>query len=487
MVNWLKTSMVFPFFFVWALPSHGLWLGDLTVNSYLGQPLQGQLILEEVGDITQAEILVRVADKSEYERLEIVRQEFLDDIKFEFLLSNEVTDSLIVTTRLPIAVDAFDLIVQVHWDEKVAWNRYRVEIKPDPQALNQLLPGLRYRISDNETLWSISKKISSDEVSIYAVMKGIQRLNPSAFLDGDVNGLMAGSVILLPTEDDLFSDSEGVEINEARNEPPLDESPFSKTSEKPDPTVTQVHSSAALAEIETSSREIAKGESSNDELLDQIYILYERIRELEEDLQTSNERSIEMELELETLLQEMSRSLVINPEILINYFYDFPEVAEVFFSDPLSFVQDSKNHLHLSVAMVMIFFVGLLLIFSIKKIRSRRQEINIEFDHSEQNLNNLKDLKEPEKGFREVMDEVGLVEKQGEELNHASLLDGDEAENALHAEEADPISSKLDLARAYIDMGDQALANPLLDEILEEGSDEQVDEARELIVRLREL
>ena len=232
MVNWLKTSMVFPFFFVWALPSYGLWLGDLTVNSYLGQPLQGQLILEEVGDISQAEILVRVADKSEYERLEIFRQEFLDDIKFEFLLSNEVTDSLIVTTRLPIAVDAFDLIVQVHWDEKVAWNRYRVEIKPDPQALNQLLPGLRYRISDNETLWSISKKISSDEVSIYAVMKGIQRLNPSAFLDGDVNGLIAGSVILLPTEDDLFSDSEGVEINEARNEPPLDESSLSARTRK---------------------------------------------------------------------------------------------------------------------------------------------------------------------------------------------------------------------------------------------------------------
>ena len=484
MANWLKTSMVFPLFFAWALPAHGLWLGDLTVNSYLGQPLQGQLILEEVGDVSQAEILVRVADNSEYERLEIVRQEFLDDIKFEFLLSNEVSDSLIVTTRSPIAADAFDLIVQVHWDEKVAWNRYRVEIKPDPQALNQLLPGLRYRISDNETLWSISKKISSDEVSIYAVMKGIQRLNPSAFLDGDANGLIAGSIILLPTEDDLFSDSEGLEVNEAKNESPLEESSLSKTAEKPDPTVAQVHSSAALAEIETSSREIAKG---NDELLDQIYILYERIRELEEDLETSNERSRETELELENLLQEMSRSLVINPEILINYFYDFPEVAEVFFSDPLSFVQDSKNHLHLSVAMVMIFFVGLLLIFSIKKIRSRRQEINIEFDHSEQNLRNLKDLKEPEKGFKEVMDEVGLVEKQAEEPHHPSFLDDDEAENFLHAEEADPISSKLDLARAYIDMGDQALANPLLDEILEEGSDEQVDEARELIVRLREL
>ena len=487
MAKWLKTNIALPFFFMWALPSHGLWLGDLTVNSYLGKPLQGQLILEEVGDISQADILVRVADESEYERLEIVRQKFLDDIKFEFLLSDEVTDSVIVTTKLPIAVDAFDLIVQVYWDEKVAWNRYRVEIKPDPLALNQLLPGLRYRISDNETLWSISKNISSDEVSIYAVMESIQRLNPSAFLDGDVNGLIAGSIILLPTEDDLFSDSEGLEVNEAKNEPPLDESSLSKTIVKPEPTVTQIHSGAALAEIETSSREIAKGKSSNDDLLDQIYILYERIRELEEDLETSNERSIEIELELEDLLQEMSRSLVINPEILINYFYDFPEVVEVFFSGPLSFIQDSKNRLHLSIAMVMIFFVGLFLIFSIKKIRSRRQKINIEFDHSEQNLRNLKDLKEPEKGFKEVMDEVGLVEKQGEELNHAYLLDSDETENVLHAEEADRISSKLDLVRAYIDMGDQALANPLLDEILEEGSDEQVDEARELIVRLRDL
>ena len=113
MVDWLKTRMVLPFFFMWPISSHGLWLGDLTVNSYLGQPLQGQLILEEVGEIDQADILVRVADKTEYERLEIVRQEFLDDIKFEFLLSNEVTDSLIVTTRLPIVVEAFDLILSV--------------------------------------------------------------------------------------------------------------------------------------------------------------------------------------------------------------------------------------------------------------------------------------------------------------------------------------------------------------------------------------
>ena len=491
MTNGLKTSLALPFFLFCAVPAHGLWLGDLTVNSYRGEPLQGQLILEEVGDISQSEILVRVADKLEYERLGIVRQEFLDDIKFEFLLSNEVADSLIVSTKLPISIDAFDLILQVNSDEKVASNRYRVEIGSDPLALNQLLPGLRYRISDNETLWSISKKISSDEVSIYAVMRGIQRLNPKAFLDGNINGLIAGSIILLPTEDDLFSDSEGLEGNERKSESPLDEAMLGMATEKLDQAVINVDFSSALTELEPNSREIANEKSNKDELLDKIYILYERIRELEQDLKTSNARSLEIEVELDNLLQEMSRSFVINPEMLINYFYDLPGLAEEFISDPILFIQDPKNRIHLGLAIVVIFSVSLLLILFLRKIWTRNEEAHIEFDKSERNLSGLKDLKEPEKEFRQVMEEVGSIARQGEELKDSSLLDevedDVEIEDVVYAEEANSISSKLDLARAYIDMGDGSLAGPLLDEILEEGSDQQVDEARELIVRLREL
>jgi len=42
-------------------------------------------------------------------------------------------------------------------------------------------------------------------------------------------------------------------------------------------------------------------------------------------------------------------------------------------------------------------------------------------------------------------------------------------------------SSKLDLARAYIEMGDNDGAKPLLQEVLEEGDDVQVNEANELL------
>lgn len=46
----------------------------------------------------------------------------------------------------------------------------------------------------------------------------------------------------------------------------------------------------------------------------------------------------------------------------------------------------------------------------------------------------------------------------------------------------DPVDTKLDLARAYLDMGDPTGARTMLEEVLEEGSQMQKDEARRLLV-----
>ena len=48
----------------------------------------------------------------------------------------------------------------------------------------------------------------------------------------------------------------------------------------------------------------------------------------------------------------------------------------------------------------------------------------------------------------------------------------------------DETATKLDLARAYIDMGDAEGARDILDEVISEGSDIQQQEARELLARL---
>ena len=49
----------------------------------------------------------------------------------------------------------------------------------------------------------------------------------------------------------------------------------------------------------------------------------------------------------------------------------------------------------------------------------------------------------------------------------------------------DAIGTKLDLAKAYLDMGDPEGARSMLDEVMSEGNDSQKDEARKLLAEIR--
>ncbi|MNE42487.1 hypothetical protein D3C80_1366130 [compost metagenome] len=63
-----------------------------------------------------------------------------------------------------------------------------------------------------------------------------------------------------------------------------------------------------------------------------------------------------------------------------------------------------------------------------------------------------------------------------------AALDGDDEFDFLSG--TDEAATKLDLAQAYIDMGDSDGARDILNEVVSEGSDEQKSEAREMLSRL---
>lgn len=67
----------------------------------------------------------------------------------------------------------------------------------------------------------------------------------------------------------------------------------------------------------------------------------------------------------------------------------------------------------------------------------------------------------------------------------SSMSDDDEAEFDLSdLDDVDEISTKLDLARAYLDMGDHDGTRDILQEVLTEGNDEQKQEANDLMAKL---
>jgi len=67
------------------------------------------------------------------------------------------------------------------------------------------------------------------------------------------------------------------------------------------------------------------------------------------------------------------------------------------------------------------------------------------------------------------------------DLNDADAGDDEEFDISELSEDVDEVSTKLDLARAYIDMGDKDGARSILEEVKSEGNNEQQQQAEELI------
>ena len=86
--------------------------------------------------------------------------------------------------------------------------------------------------------------------------------------------------------------------------------------------------------------------------------------------------------------------------------------------------------------------------------------------------------------FSGESDEIDLNEFSSDEAALADLSDDDMDAELDFLADADEAATKLDLARAYIDMGDTEGAKDILSEVMGEGSDEQRKEANELLGRI---
>jgi pilus assembly protein FimV len=96
----------------------------------------------------------------------------------------------------------------------------------------------------------------------------------------------------------------------------------------------------------------------------------------------------------------------------------------------------------------------------------------------------------------EVLDELDLESIERELEGISTDLDGDESTDVdelsllqshsenLDLDSTDEITTKLDLARAYIDMGDNEGAKSILEEGVGEGSEDQQKEAQNLLSSL---
>lgn len=231
-----------------------LGVGDYELNSYLNQPLDMQVRLHDTEDLDADEILVSLAGEDEFEKAGVSREFFLNKLDFEVRLNENGSGTLQVTTREPVREPYLNFLVEVLWPTGRILREYTVLLDPpsrvDQQAQQQARPAPAaqpeetpsstvarparterppepvesrrepverpaarapepadretYEVRAQDTMWRIALNHRPDSsISVQQMLVATQRLNEGAFIDGNVNLVREGSVLRIPTQEEV--------------------------------------------------------------------------------------------------------------------------------------------------------------------------------------------------------------------------------------------------------------------------------------------
>jgi pilus assembly protein FimV len=253
-----------------------LGLGELTLESFLNEPLRAKVDLLDVGGLHEDQIRIRLATREDFDRLGVDRAYFLTSLKFDVSLDDNGKASIRVSSEEPVLEPYLDFIVEARWPSGRLLREYtvlvdppvfdtstpvisaserveevegipapakkkpggpetasgtRVDVKkselgpgemPDRNfnaaAASRPAPGSRYMVHRDDTLWEIAQAARPQGASVHQTMLDIQRLNPDAFIDGNINRVKAGYIIYLPDAGDISSEDVAAALEEVRQQ-----------------------------------------------------------------------------------------------------------------------------------------------------------------------------------------------------------------------------------------------------------------------------
>ncbi|MFZ5603308.1 MAG: FimV/HubP family polar landmark protein [Pseudomonadota bacterium] len=246
--------------------ANALGLGEIKLNSALSEPLDAEIELVQVRELTGTEILPSLASTGDFESAGVERSHFLTDLKFEVSVNEKGKSFIRVRSTKPVKEPFLNFLVEVNWPAGRLLREYTLFLDPPiysaqrAQAVSQpraSAPAARpaasapasrpaptqaapefvpesapapsaesaggagtHTIGANDSLWGIAKDMKpADDVSIHQTMIALQQINPDAFIDGNINLLKKGQVLRAPSADEArqVSSREAIEMVAEQN------------------------------------------------------------------------------------------------------------------------------------------------------------------------------------------------------------------------------------------------------------------------------
>jgi len=247
-----------------------LGLGEMKLESFLNEPLKASVDLLNMGGLHGDEVKIRLATTEDFDKLGIDRPYFLTSLTFEVVADERGGARILIRSDEPVLEPYLDLIVEARWPSGRLLREYTVLVDPPvlsqatpvvsaservqevegtaapakkneqvdssgthvdlhqstlaPGAMPQReynastdsspVPGSRYMIHRDQTLWEIANQAKPAGATVHQTMLEIQRLNPDAFINGNINRIKAGYIIYIPSADEIGS----VELSAALEE-----------------------------------------------------------------------------------------------------------------------------------------------------------------------------------------------------------------------------------------------------------------------------
>ena len=216
-----------------SIPAHALGLGDINSKSALNQHFDADIDLLSVASGELEAVRVRLATQEAFDRAGIERPFFLTLLKFRPELLQSGKAVIRVSSDFPINEPFLNFLVEVNWPRgklvreytvlldpptttkrrapKVSAAPASVEVSRPSQTQKQALPpqqvgeGEYGPIASGETLWSIARGLRPSGVSMSQMMIALQRANPQAFINGNINKLREGQILRVPGTEEILS------------------------------------------------------------------------------------------------------------------------------------------------------------------------------------------------------------------------------------------------------------------------------------------
>lgn len=263
-----------------SIPVSALGLGDIRIQSFLNEPLRAEVELLDTRELLVDDIRIRLAASEDFDRLGVERSYFLTGIQFEVRIDAATGQGVILLSTEEAVLEPYlDFIIEARWPSGRLLREYTVLV--DPPAFHQdmvtvsvaerveamtskppageparstqspresssgdsvrlresTLPpgemperafsaetsstpaaGKRYMVRRDETLWEIAAQARPQGITVQQAMLDIQRLNPEAFIDGNINLIKAGYIIYLPAAGEVNSDDLATALDEVRSQ-----------------------------------------------------------------------------------------------------------------------------------------------------------------------------------------------------------------------------------------------------------------------------